>query len=416
MMDSGLFKHNRKNFIGHMENFSVGVFFQKEQVIKGDCEYFDFCDPDLFYLTGIEQPETRLVLYKDKDGKGHEYLFVSKTSKEMEVWEGKKLTKLEARLASSVLSVRFLDDFDLFFNNLVREENVRNFYFYEDKKFGFGDYNLFITDFKKRHSKFKYYDSKDILKVLRSSKQKVEVEQIRKAIGITRKAILEVLGNASSIKNEKDVEAILSAVYTRSFSRQGFHPIIATGVNACTLHYVRNDCKMGRNGLILIDTGAEWNNYKADISRVFPVSGRFTKRQSEVYQAVLDIQKHVISLIKPGIMKKDLEQMFYDFACVKLIELGLFSHKDLKRNKKIGWKFLLHSSGHFLGLDTHDLGDYKVPLNEGQVVTVEPGIYIEKEKLGIRIEDDVLVTKNGRKVLSSAIPKEISDIERLAKR
>ncbi len=404
MFKSRFFKENRKKFTSEMKKNSIAIFFSKDQIIKGDGEYFDFCDPNIFYLTGIEQANAKLIIHKSKTGIVNEYLFIQKTSKQLEVWEGKKLSKSECVKISKIKNILYLEDFESLFKKIY--DKVENLYTTQNKNYtkGKSEYELFVRKLEGKTN----LDSLEILKEIRSFKSPEEIKALEKAIAITKSGFDSVKKSLKSCKTEREVEAILSFEYIKQGGKHSYHPIIALGKNACTLHYIENDKKLNKNELLLIDSGCEYMNYKADITRVFPVSGKFTKRQKEVYNSVLDVQKYAISLLKHGILRVDWEKSVNQKMLEKLFELKLCKNpikmrKDEKR--KVLLEYYRHSTGHFLGLETHDIGDYEKPFRDGQVITVEPGIYIDKEEIGIRIEDNVLITEKGCRVLSKGIPK-----------
>jgi Xaa-Pro aminopeptidase len=241
---------------------------------------------------------------------------------------------------------------------------------------------------------------------LRSVKTKWEIEQMQKAIDITGDGIKNIFKKSKIGMMEYELDAILKYEINRNGLKHiGFKSIIASGKNAATLHYEQNDSKIGKDEMALLDVGAACNGYSADISRTFPVSGKFTKRQKEVYSEVLAINKKIIKMVKPGIGMKELNE-----KTVELIQKSLIKLKLIK-DKKDYRKYYMHSIGHHLGMDTHDLGARDSVLEVGNVITIEPGIYIPEEKIGVRIEDDILVTKTGYKNLSENIPKEINELE-----
>jgi Xaa-Pro aminopeptidase len=238
---------------------------------------------------------------------------------------------------------------------------------------------------------------------------------INHAMNITNKTFREIITNIKKFKSEKGIEAKISYIYTVNNCNHSYHPIIAQGKNACTLHYIKNNDNLNKKNLILIDSGAEFNNYKTDITRTFPISGKFTKRQKEIYQAVLDVQKEAIKMLKPGLERIEFEKKTFYMIAEKLIQLKIITKEGFEKDKTIIRKYYPHSAGHFLGLDTHDLGDYNTKFQIGDVYTVEPGIYVNEENIGVRIEDNLLITSKGHLILSKKIPKEIKEIEELIK-
>ena len=364
-------------------------------------------DNNFFYFTGLKIPNAVLLIQKVKD-KTVLHLFIERGIPEMEVWEGKKMTKKEATKISGIKTVSFLDEF----------ERKINFYLSTTKKcyINIGAGNI-SSPISKRHEFTKKIteqfphvqieDTTSIVKLLRIVKDKWEVKQIQQAIDATGSGIKRIYKEAKAGMMEYELEAMLRyEILKKGFNHLGFRPIIASGINAATLHYEHNNSKIGENDLILLDVGAACNNYSADITRTFPVAGKFTKRQRAVYKEVLNINKKIIKMIKPGIGLVELNQKTIELIQEALIRLKLIKKKEDYR------KYYMHSVSHHLGMDTHDLGARDSVLKEGNVITVEPGIYISEEKIGVRIEDDILVTKKGSKNLSQNIPKEIEELEK----
>lgn len=399
-MKPKFFQNNRIKFIEEMKNNSIAIFNSNEKNMKGDEEFFYFNDVNLFYLTGIKQAKTNFLIFK-KNKKIEQYLFVEKTSKFLETWEGHKLSKTEAKKISKIENVLYLEDYES--KLLELSKKVKNMYVTNDN-----------SKTLLRKLKLKKENSLEILSKLRQNKQTDEIKEIKKAMKITKIAFENIISNIKQIKSEQEIEALLTYHYTKNLAKHSYHPIIASSQNSNIMHYIDNNQKLKSNKLILIDSGAEINNYKTDVTRTFP-KAKFTNRQKQVYQAVLDINKNAIKRLKPGVNKREWEKENFELYNTKLIELKLIPDKSFEENKKLIREFCSHSTGHFLGLDTHDIGDYKTKFKENDLFTVEPGIYIKKEKIGIRIEDNVLITKKGNKVLSKSIPKEIKDIENLIK-
>ena len=423
MINPSFFKNNRLKFAKQLENSSIAIFFSKDEIIKGDSIYFDFCDENLFYLTGIEQSQTKLIIHKNNQNKTQEYLFIQKKEKQKEVWEGEKLSKSQAKKISKTneKNIYTIDRFEEILNQLLKQS--KKIYLKEETKTkttqkeqtkSTSSYKQFTKTIKRKYNKTKQIkNSTNILTQLREIKSKEEIKEIQKSIDITKQAFEEILNNKNKIKYEYEIEAILSYNYTKNNATHAFHPIVASDKNACTLHYIKNNQKIKRNSLILIDTGAQINNYKADITRTIPKNKKFNNRQKEVYQAVLNINKFAILQLKPNKNIQEFRKEVFEFTANQLIKLKLITEQQYQKDKQIAVKYILHSIGHFLGLDTHDQGDYQTKFKTGQVFTIEPGIYIQKENIGIRIEDNILITKNSNKNLSKNIPKEIEYVENI---
>ena len=393
----------RKKLMKQLKNDEMIIIFAATESCGTEPFYQD---NNFLYFTGLQIPAAIYVLKKVKE-KSTEMIFIERGIAEREVWDGKKTTIEEAYDISGIKSVKYIDEFDL---------NIFNFLYNAEKCFVNYDFKSlnapldrkldFIKKVKYRFPKIKFENSIEIIRSLRAVKGSWEVKQLQKAIEITGEGIYSIYKNTKAGMYEYEAEALLRyEVYRRGLKRFGFQSIIAAGVNATTLHYVANNSKIKKGDLVLLDVGASYNNYSADISRTFPVSGKFTKRQKEVYVAVLNIQKEIIEMIKPDVSLDELNK--------KTTELIIKSLKKLKLIKKDSEykKYYMHSVSHHLGMDTHDIVPRDSVLKTGNVITVEPGIYIPEEKIGVRIEDDVLVTKKGYEILTKDIVKEVDELE-----
>ena len=367
-------------------------------------------DKNFYYLTGLEIPKAIFLLEKINN-KSVSHLFIERGIPEMEVWEGKKMTVEEARELTGIESVQYLDRFNDFISAklpnmerlLVNIEHL-NIDDVLDKR------AKFAQNARERFIHLTFQPVTNLMKDLRMIKDEWEIEQLSKAIEITERGIRHIYSQSKAGDNEAKLQAMLHyEAIAANAKHMGFSAIIAGGGNATTLHYGENNCDIDENSLVLLDVGAAWNNYSADISRTFPISGKFTPRQKEVYAAVLAVQKEIIEMVKPGVTMQELNSKTNELIIKELKNLGL-----IKENSEFR-KYYMHSIGHHLGLDTHDLADRTKPLTAGCVITVEPGIYIKEEKIGVRIEDDILVTENGYRILSKSIPKEIEELEELCK-
>lgn len=408
-MDKKFFVKNRKKYAKMLEEHSVSLFLGTKigygLMVKKFVQ-----DSNFYYFSGIKAPNAILMICKTKS-KVQNILFIEREIPEMVVWLGKKLSKEKAKEISGVDQVYYTDEF----------ERILNSYATIAKK-GYIDYHsvpisaelspsLVLTNLiKERYPEMDICNPSKLVSKLRSRKSPAEIENIKEAIAITNKGIRRIYKNAKTGMKEYELEAHLLYECAKNGEKEpGFPSIVASGKNATTLHYEKNNCKIGNNDLVLLDMGAQYNGYSADISRTFPVSGKFTKRQKEVYEEVLNIQKKIIKSVKPGITIKELQDKTVKLMKQALIRLKLIAKdSDEKKSYK---KFYMHGIGHHLGLQTHDLSDKKAKLVNGSVITIEPGIYIKEEDIGVRIEDDILVTKKGCEVLSAMIPKEIIELE-----
>lgn len=365
---------------------------------------------NFLYLTGLSIPNAIYLGYKSSKG-NMEYLFIQRSDPEREVWEGKKLSIEEAKEQSGISRVLYLDEFD---NMLTAYAPAINRIFTNighqalDAPLSYAMFRL--QPVRERYPQIAILCITQIITPLRKIKSEWEIMQLQKAIDVTGKGIMDIWENAKPGMMEYELEAMLFYRIQRSgLKHWGFAPIIATGINAATLHYEKNECQIASNDLVLMDVGASNMNYSADISRTFPISGTFSRRQADVYNAVLRVQKHIISMIRPGRTLGELQSKTRELIAKELIQLGLIEDASQLM------KYYMHGVSHFLGMDTHDLGGRESMLEPGNVITVEPGIYIPEESIGVRIEDDVLVTKEGYCVLSQNIPKEISELEDILK-
>lgn len=376
---------------------------------------------DLFYLTGVDQEETILLLAPDaRDEEHREVLFLRETNETIAIWEGEKLTVEEARKVTGIQTVYWLRDFDRVFNSLATQS--AHIYLNTNEH---GRANMqvetrdirFIKRCKRQFPLHKYRRSAPIMQRLRAVKSKFEILLLQEACDITEKGFRRLLKTVRPGVWEYELEADLIHEFIRNRS-QGFayEPIIASGKNSCVLHYIDNNKQCRKGDVLLLDIGAEYANYDADLSRTIPVSGKYSKRQREVYDAVLSVQKAAINMLRPGTMLKDYHHEVGLLMEAELVKLKLISKQDISKQdpKHPAYKkYFMHGTSHFLGLDTHDVGDWDLPMEDGNVFTCEPGIYIPEEGIGIRIEDDILVTRKGPVNLMKNIPKEAEEIEEL---
>lgn len=408
--DNEFFARNRQRFVEQMEEDSLAVFFAIVQVLRSADAFHHYKQSSNFlYLTGIEQEGCILMLYPPDEKGISETLYIPQPDPGKETWTGKMLNKEEAEELSGISNIKWISEFE---NTFIRQQEYKSTLYADYNSLGFkypSSTNMeFIHKVQHTLPGLHLKKANTIVHELRKVKTSEEIELMQKAIDITGEALLGLWGETKPGIWEYELEAVLAYHFLRHGSRRyAYEPIIASGIHSATLHYIDNDSKLEDGDVLLTDVGAEYGNYAADITRTIPVNGTFTERQREVYEAVLDVQKQVIAAIKPGTMMSDLNEMAKDLIGDHLISLELIGDKEETA------KYYMHSIGHFLGIDTHDVGTQKTPLESGNVLTVEPGIYIQEEKLGVRIEDNVLVTEEGNTVLSKRIPREIKDIESL---
>lgn len=414
-MDKSTYMENRKRFIETIENNSIVILFAGKPCKKTGDELYQFTPSrNFYYLTGIQEQEHILVLSKSKDVI-NEKLFLKDIDLDKEMWNGKTLRDSEGREMSGIQDVVYIKDFNSYINRLVKGAEGINLYLdldREDIDEADSIANVFAKEAKDKYPQLTIKNFSSKIAPLRMIKSEQEIEEMKKAIEITIDGVKSLMRNAKVGMKEYELEAYFDfECKTKGAKDFAFRTIAAAGKNATILHYVENNSEIKDGDLILFDLGAQWNLYNADITRVFPVNGKFTDRQKEVYEAVLRVNKAVIDRIKPGIDSKELNIWARDLIAEECIKLGIIKEKSEVT------KYYWHSIGHSLGLDTHDLGIHgrEFIFTEGMVFTVEPGIYIGEESIGIRIEDDILVTKDGCEVLTMNMIKEISEIEEFMK-
>ncbi len=417
-----LFIENRKAFAAQMKNNAIAVFFSNdEQPKKGD-QFFDFQQSsDFFYLTGISQEKSVLVLFPDSPiPEFKEVLFILKTNKHIAIWEGHKFTQKEAQEISRIKIIKWLDEQEFIINQLMAYAQNCYLHKYEYPKYQSEVESRESRLNKKLKLKFPehhYERSAPILDALRIIKSDIEIDLIKQACEITNKAFRRVLKYIKPNVTEFAIQAEIEHEFTiNKANGHAYAPIIASGENACVLHYVENDKICADGDLLLFDFGAEYAQYASDMSRTIPINGKFTKRQKQVYEAVLRTQKELIAFMTIGTSLRDLDDKAKKLTEKELISLGLYSKAEKNAEKEeydLLKKYLMHGVSHHMGLDVHDVGDRLQPLSEGMVLTCEPGIYIKDENIGIRLENDILITKKGPINLMADIPIEIKDIENL---
>jgi Xaa-Pro aminopeptidase len=419
-IDQSLFILNRKNFNKHLKNNSLAIFNASDEFPRSGDQNFVFKqNPDLFYLCGIDQEQTILLLYPDCPNPLYrEVLFLRQTNDYIKVWEGYKYTKEQAKAASGIQAVYWLEDFDNILHSIVNYADHIYLNTNENDRYSpevpYRDLR-FIEKIKSKYPLHHFERSAPIMRGLRAVKSEVEIELTKKACAITRDAFVRVLKFTKPGIKEYEIEAEI----IHEFIRQGgtghaYTPIIASGHNANILHYNDNNqtCKDG--DVILFDFGAEYANYNADMSRSIPVNGRFTKRQKEVYNAVLQVMKASVNLIGEGVVWNNYHEQVGEIMTQQLIKLGLITAEEVK-NQNPAWpaykKYFMHGTSHHLGIDVHDFAGRYTPFASGNILTVEPGIYIPEEGLGIRLENNILITANGNIDLMADIPLEAEEIE-----
>lgn len=418
-----LFIKNRTKFTAAMAPKSV-AFFNSNDIypVSADSTMPFQQHRDIFYLSGVDQEESILVLFPDAFNEEHrEMLFLKETNEHIAVWEGEKLTKEAAFETAGIKNVYWLDQLDTVMKIVTAQ--AENIYINTNEHTRANTIvqtreDRFISKLKQDYPAHSFKKSAPIMHRIRSVKESFEIELMQKACDITEKGVRRILDFIKPGVMEYEIEAELSHEFLRNRS-QGFAytPIIASGKNACVLHYIENNQVCNDGDVILMDFGAEYANYASDLTRCVPVNGKFTDRQKAVYNAVLNVKKASEKLLVPGTFLADYHKEVGKLMESELLGLGLIDQTDIK-NQDPSWpaykKYFMHGTSHYIGLDTHDVGLWTEPIAPGMVFTCEPGIYIPEENLGIRIEDDLVVQANGApKNLMGNIPIEAEEIEDL---
>lgn len=424
-LPQNLFIKNRKKFVSKMKPNALAVFNSNDIfAISADSTMPFQQHRDIFYLSGVDQEESILVLFPTcKNEAYREILFLKETNETIAIWEGEKLSKNDAFELSGIKTVFWLNQFDQVFEQLMAEaEGIyfnTNEHLRANKEMQTRE-QRFITHTKNKYPAHLTYKSAPILHEIRSVKEEEEIELMQLACNITEKGIRRLLSFIKPGVWEYQIEAELAHEFLMNRSRGfAYTPIVASGKNACVLHYIENnkECKSG--DLILLDVGAEYANYASDLTRCLPVSGVFSKRQKEVYNSVLRVKNKAQELLVPGTIIPEYHKEVGLMMESELLALKLIDKTDIK-NQNPDWpaykKYFMHGTSHFLGLDTHDVGLFQEPIKAGMVFTCEPGIYIPEEGIGIRLEDDLVVRENNSPFnLMANIPIEIEEIEELMK-
>jgi Xaa-Pro aminopeptidase len=423
-LDPAIFTDNRRRFVKQMEKNAIAIFNSNDELpLNGDALYKFKQNSDLYWLTGIEQEDSMLILFPDNpDKKFREVLVLVRPNELKEKWDGHRLRRDEATAISGVETIVWLDAIeaplqtwihlaDTIYLNTNENDRKANLVAVRDYRFA--------QQMRDRYPLHNYKRAARLMKDLRGIKSAKEVEVLKTAIDITDKTFRRLLGFIRPGVFEYEIEAEIYHEFLRNRSTgPAYGSIIASGDRARTLHYVSNnqECKDGE--LILMDFGAEYGGYCADLTRTVPVNGKFSKRQKEVYDGCLQLHQYAASILKPGISIVDYTEKVGDEATKVFLRIGLISKADVKNEDKENRayrKYLYHGISHHLGVDVHDLGTRTAPIQAGMVFTIEPGIYIEEEKMGVRIENNFWITKNGNIDLMKNIPITTEEIESLMK-
>ena len=407
-----------------MKPNSIAIFVSNDEVpVNGDALYPFKQNSDLFWLTGIEQEDSMLILFPDNpENKYKEVLVLVRPNELKEKWDGKRLRAKEAQQISGIPSIVWLDALDGLLQPWIHlADNIYLDSNENDRKGSLlqtRDYR-FVQEMKQRYPLHNYERAAKIMTRLRAIKTPEEINVIQEAINITDKTFRRVLGFIKPGVMEYEIEAeIVHSFLSNRATGQAYGSIIASGDRARILHYVSNNQECLDGEMVLMDFGASYGGYNADLSRTVPVNGKFSKRQKEVYNACLHLHDYAKSLLKPGISILNYTDKVGDEATKQFIKIGLLKKSDVANedpDNKAYRKYLYHGISHHLGIDVHDLGTRTLPIQAGMVFTVEPGIYIEEEQMGIRIENNVWITKTGNKDLMKNIPITVEEIEKFMK-
>lgn len=418
-----LFQKNRKKLAGKLKKESVAIIHSNDEMPRNGDQFFAYRqNSDFFYLTGIEQEKSILVLCPDHvNEKLKEVLFLLKPNKKLEIWEGHKLTHEEAQKIAGIETVKWIDDFSFSVGEMLQTKGTIYMNIPENTKFQpevkSRDFRKFL-EFGEKFPLHQFDRLAPFLAELRMVKESEELELMQKACDITNKAFHRVLKSVKPGIMEYEVEAEMTYEFLKNgASGHAYAPIVASGKNACALHYVDNDAECKDGDLLLMDFGAEYANYAADCTRTIPVNGKFSPRQKECYQSVLNVLKKAQKLLVPGTTINKINKKVNLMMEEEMIKLGLFTQEDVKNqnpSSPLYFTYFMHGTSHFIGLDVHDVGGKDFPLQKGMVLTCEPGLYIAEENLGIRLENDIVVDEKPVNLMED-IPIEIDEIEALMK-
>lgn len=424
-LNPGIFIQNRKRFVEKMQKNAIAIFNSNDELpMNGDAIYKFRQNSDLYWLSGIAQEDSMVILFPENpDSKYREVLVLVRPNELKEKWDGKRLRAEEARRLSGIQTVVWLDTLegllqpwihlaDIIYLNTNENDRKANLVAVRDYRYA--------EAMRQRYPLHQYHRSARIMKELRAIKSPLEIEVIQQAIDITHKTFERLLGFIRPGVMEYEIEAeIFHSFLSQRSEGPAYGSIIASGDHARILHYVSNNDECRDQELVLMDFGAEYGGYAADLTRTVPVNGKFTKRQKQVYNACLHLHDYAKTLLKPGISIVDYTERVGEEATKVFVKIGLLDQADVKNEDKENRayrRYLYHGISHHLGIDVHDLGTRTAPIQPGMVFTVEPGIYIEEERMGIRIENNVWITKSGNKDLMGKIPIKAEEIEALMKK
>ncbi len=400
-LTSALFVRNRRNFASLMTKGALAVFTANEEMPRNGDQCYPFRqNSDFFYLTGIDREGAYLILFPDHPNPAmREILFVEPYSETKAIWRGEMLDAKQAKKISGCDNVMYADSFNDILKDLILSSAKVYLNLYEYSRFETKVVTIqerFVKDIMSQYPLHTFERSAPILNKLRKIKSEEEIEIIKHACDITGKAFLHCLKTVKPGRYEYEMQAEMEYIFKmNNASGHAFHPIVAGGKNACCLHYSKNDSVLNDNELLLLDMGCEYQNYASDLSRTIPVGGKFTPRQRECYEAVLRVKKEITKLYKVGGTIDKINRTTYQLMEKEMIQLGLFTQQDVDNqdvDNPLYRKYLMHGMAHHIGLDCHDNLDKYEPFAPGMILSCEPGLYIREEGIGIRLEDDILIT------------------------
>lgn len=421
-INNELFKLNRANFVKQLKANSIAIFNSNdEHQWNGDATHKFKQNSDIFYLSGIDQEQSILVIYPDSPTPElREALFIKQTSDLMVTWNGYKLTQAQAQEVSGIANVFWLDDFEAKIRPAINyAQNIYLSLNENDRSTINTPYKdlRFANEMRAKYPLHEFERAAPIIQRLRAIKSKYELELMNIAVGISEKMIQRLFKFVKPGVWEYEIEAeIIHSYISNRANGHSFQPIVASGQNSCILHYNDNNQQCKAGDIILIDSGADYANYASDMTRVIPVNGRFTARQKQVYNAVLHVMNEAKKLLKAGVMLMEYQAQVGLIMEEQLVKLGLLTADDIKKQNP-NWpaykRYFMHGTSHFLGIDVHDVGMRYEPMKAGMTFSCEPGIYIKEEAIGIRLENEILITESGCEDLMSHIPIEADHIEEL---
>ena len=416
---NAFFARNRRNFASMMTKNAIAVFTANEEMPRNGDQCYPFRqNSDFFYLTGIDREGAYLILYPDHPKQEmREILFIEPYSETKAIWRGEMLDAKQAKELSWCQNVMYADNFNDVLKELILNSSKVYLNLYEYSRFETKVVTIqdrFVKEIKEQYPLHTFDRSAPILNKLRKIKSKEEIAIIKHACDITGKAFLHCLKTVKPGRYEYEMQAEMEYIFKmNNASGHAFHPIVAGGKNACCLHYSKNDSILNDNELLLFDMGCEYMNYASDLSRTIPINGKFTPRQRECYEAVLRVKKEITKLYKVGGTIDKINQTTYQLMEKEMIKLGLFTQQDVDNQdpaNPLYRKYLMHGMAHHIGLDCHDNLDKYEPFAPGMILSCEPGLYIREEGIGIRLEDDILITDNEPVNLFGDLAIEIDEI------